>query len=665
MLAIVLPQAATQWYVPFLEVSIKQPGIDPWHAFLNSGGTMLAFPYGYVMWLVFLPLTVLIYLVGLNLYWGYGLTILAVDLGLLVILQRLISISDRKLLLVYWLSPILLFASYWLGLNDIIPVSLLCLALLNIKRFRMTEAGVLCGLAVSAKLSMVLAVPLFGIYLYRNKSLRNFLMPFLIGLSGTLIVFGLPFVLSRDALQMLLSNPEMAKIYDLALQGGIGTKIYVLPMVYTLTLFLAWSIRRISFDLFLALLCIAFFLVLLLTPASPGWFIWVIPFLVFYQAKSGSIAIALVGCFTLLYIVTTFLISPPPSVLGSHIIAQFASNLISTLGERGSDLLHTLLLTFGIILVIRIWRETVRNNDFFRISRRPLVIGIAGDSGSGKDTLVKSLIGLLGHHSVVTLSGDDYHFWDRHKPMWEVMTHLNPRANDLEQFAQDLITLADGKAIQSRHYDHASGRKSRSNRIMSNDFIIASGLHALYLPIMRKCYNLSIYLDIDEGLRRYFKIQRDVHERHHSFEKVLNAIEKREADGDMFIRPQAAHADLVLSLKPIHPLNLENTSNTNRPRLKLTMKAGQGIIEESLVRVLIGICGLHVDMALSGDNSEVELTIEGETSSEDVALAVQTLLPEMVGLLDINPLWEDGMKGLIQLVVLAHIKQTLQRRLIL
>ena len=59
------------------------------------------------------------------------------------------------------------------------------------------------------------------------------------------------------------------------------------------------------------------------------------------------------------------------------------------------------------------------------MTRRPFVIGISGDSGSGKDTFANSIEGLFGKHSVTKLSGDDYHLWDRKKPIWQAMTHLN------------------------------------------------------------------------------------------------------------------------------------------------------------------------------------------------------------------------------------------------
>jgi uridine kinase len=321
-----------------------------------------------------------------------------------------------------------------------------------------------------------------------------------------------------------------------------------------------------------------------------------------------------------------------------------------------------MLVGSGIILIVRIWQESVSQNNYFRLSQKPFILGIAGDSGSGKDSLCDAIKGLFGSHSVTTLSGDDYHLWDRQKPMWQVMTHLNPMTNDLERFANDLISLADGKKIQSKHYNHETGFISLPFITKSNDIIIASGLHALYLPILRQCYNLSIYLNIDEDLRRYFKLRRDVNVRGHSIQKVMSSFEKREPDSARFIRPQESHADLVLSLQPIHPHILKDINSENSPRFKLLVNSRNGLNEMSLIRVLVGVCGLHVDM-LSGDNDfEVALAIEGETSAQDIAMAAQIICPRILEFLDINPKWQDGFIGIMQLITLSHINQALTKR---
>jgi hypothetical protein len=116
-----VPLAVSDWYVPFLDASTAHFTLDPWSVWLNGGGTPVAFPYGYAMWLAFLPLTIAAKLIGLPLLYGYEFTLLATDFSLLLVLRQLLPRRDRLLLAVYWLSPIVILASYGLGLNDLIP----------------------------------------------------------------------------------------------------------------------------------------------------------------------------------------------------------------------------------------------------------------------------------------------------------------------------------------------------------------------------------------------------------------------------------------------------------------------------------------------------------------------------------------------------------------
>ncbi|MGI4857955.1 MAG: uridine kinase [Janthinobacterium lividum] len=658
----VAPLAVSQWYAPFLQASVSHMTLDPWSDWLAADGVAAAFPYGYAMWLFFLPLTLLAKAVGLPLQYGYEVTLLFVDFALLRVLQRLLPNREHLVLLAYWLSPIVILASYGLGLNDLLPALLLALSILFIRQTNLRLAGILCAAAISAKLSMVVALPFFAIYLYNNRTLRQRLPIFLQGFVVCILVLGIPFVLSDGGRRMLFGNPELTKIYSLAFDFGGNFSVYVVPLIYFVMLYLTWRVKRLNFDLFHVTTGMAFLLIVLTTPSSPGWFVWSIPFLVLYQAMSGRIATVLTAAFSILYVLSTLLTTNLRLSNGQVFALDTVLPHFTTLDNVTTSLLRTTMVAIGVILAIRIWREAISRNDFFRLSRKPFVIGIAGDSGAGKDTFADSIAGLFGEHSVVKLSGDDYHLWDRQKPMWQVMTHLNPMANDLEGYSKDLMALTDGKSIQSRHYNHQTGQMSKPFRTASNDFIIASGLHALYLPILRERYNLKVYLDIDEGLRRHFKIKRDVTQRGHTMERVLTSFEKREPDSARFIRPQASHADLIFSLQPIHPRMLEGLDDKHPLRLKLTVRTQHGFNELSLNRVLVGVCGLHVDMIVSQDGSAVQLTIEGEASAADIAMAADILCPRVLEFLDMPPKWQDGIAGMMQLITLSHISQALTRR---
>ena len=666
LIAIIQPTPAVQWFVPFLSNSVQVFSFDPWQSWLSSEGTPIAFPYGYAMWLFFLPLSLVCKLIGASIIYGYSLSLVVADFSLLLLLQKLLKTKDWILLTIYWLSPISLIASYCLGHNDIIPVFLLISSIYHLKNRNLFLSGILLVAAISAKLSMVISLPFFIIYFLHNRSLKQIAFKFFKGFFLGSGFFLLPFLLSKAGISMLFSNPEIDKIYQFSINMIQSTSIYLVPLSYLLILYTAWRVKRMNFELFNATLGMAFLIVVLLTPASPpGWFIWILPLLVTYQISSDRTAVYLTSIFTLLYVLITLLFIAQNPANNDNIYQML--NLVyfqHSINSRLTSLAHTALVAVGIILAIRIWRETIIRNDYFRLSQKPFVIGVAGDSGAGKDTFANAISGLFGNHSVASISGDNYHLWDRHQPMWKVMTHINPAANDLESFAKNVVALTDGRSIQANHYDHATGKMSRPFTVHSNDLIIASGLHALYLPILRECYDLSIYLDIDEDLRAFFKIQRDVINRGYTKDHVLESLAKRNPDSIKFIKPQAAFADLIISLRPINPNALSIADEKNPPRLTLVIQSRHGLNELSLKRVLIGVCGLHVDMNPNSDTSLVELSIEGEANALDIELAAQLICPQIFDFLDLKPQWQNGVLGLMQLITLSQINQALTRRFI-
>ncbi len=650
-------EAVTAWYLPFMNLSISEFTFDPWATWLGQGGDPAAFPYGYAMWLILLPVNIVLGLTNIPLIYSYFFTLLLVDTMLLLLLNELIEKRKLFLIIGYWLSPVVIIASYGLGLNDLIPTLLLMAAILKIQQIKIFQSGLLLSLAISAKFSMVMTLPFFLIYLFNKKAFRKYIPEFLKAILIILFVLGIPFFLSDGALQMLSSNSELEKIYLLSINLGGNSSVFLIPLTYALLLYSIWRIKRLNFNLFVSTTGLSFLLIVLMTPASPGWFIWIVPFLVFYQSQSDKASIFLVTLFSILYGLSILFLNPLSLYSGDPLISfspdKFIPNFLS--------LLQTLVIALGFLIFIRIFRESISGDDFFRQSRKPFVIGIAGDSGSGKDTLADAISTLFGTHSVAHHSGDDYHLWDRQKPIWQFTTHLNPKANDLERFGDDLIALIDGKAIQARHYDHQSGRLSRLIPIKSNDFIIASGLHALYLKTIRDAYNLKIFLDMDEDLRREFKLERDVVNRGHTKEAVMESMQKRQQDSQKFIKGQSSFADLVFSLKNSSKLSFDDMFKKNL-NLQLGVSSRTGFNELSLYRVLVGICGLHVDLQVQSDTSETTLIIDGEISAADISLAAELLCPNIIEFLDISPCWSYNTIGLMQLITLCHIDQALNRK---
>ncbi len=652
--------AVTDWFLPFMSLSISNFTFDPWTLWINGQNDPAAFPYGYAMWFFLLPTFVVLEMLNIPLVYSYYFSLLLADVLLLFILNKLIQKRKLLLIITYWLSPVLIIASYGLGFNDLIPILLLTLAILKTKEKQFIWSGVFLSLAISAKLSMIIAVPFFLIYLFNKKALRQYIHLFLIsaGISGLLL--GVPFLISDGALLMLSNNSELEKIYWLSFDIGENISVYLIPFIYIILLYSIWRIKRLNFNLFFSTTGLSFFLIVLMTPASPGWFIWIIPFLVFYQSKSDKTSIFLVSLFSLVYCAHILLLNPMYIRSDDILLPSLTDDSFRNI----TSLIQTFSIALGALISIRMLRESVSGDNFFRLSRKPFAIGIAGDSGSGKDTLADAISMIFGSHSVVQQSGDDYHLWDRHKPIWQVITHLNPKSNDLELFNNDLTLLSEGKNIQARHYDHKTGKLSRLIPVKSNDFIIASGLHALYLEALRDKYNLKIFLDMDEDLRKYLKLQRDVNKRGHAKEAVLESIKKRENDSEKFIKSQAVYADLIFSLKNSSTINHDQLANQSL-NLELEVTSRTGFNELSFHRTLIGIGGVHIDLKEGENISLTSLTLSGKISSDDIGLAAELLCPNALEFLDLEPLWHDNTLGLMQLITLCHIDHNLNKRPIL
>ena len=130
---------------------------------------------------------------------------------------------------------------------------------------------------------MVVAVPFFMIYLWNNTKLRLFLGQFLLFLMISLFLLQLPYVFTDGFRIMIMENREMGKLYSLSLMLAESLQIYIVPVVYAGILYSIWRLGRMNFELLMASIGVGFFTILILTPSSVGWYLWIMPFLVFHH----------------------------------------------------------------------------------------------------------------------------------------------------------------------------------------------------------------------------------------------------------------------------------------------------------------------------------------------------------------------------------------------
>lgn len=194
----------------------------------------------------------------------------------------------------------------------------------------------------------------------------------------------------------------------------------------------------------------------------------------------------------------------------------------------------------------------------------PIFVGIGGDSGSGKSTLTRAFYELLGRDRITTVCLDDYHALDRRERALVGVTPLNPRANNFALMEEQLWALKRGETVAKPVYDHSDGTFKPAERVEPNEVVIVQGLHPFLVPGIRQAFDLKVWLDPDAELRIRWKLQRDVAKRGYSDVEVRAEIEARRADTETHIRPQRAHADLVVQFsdpRPGAPSGVPNSLN--------------------------------------------------------------------------------------------------------
>lgn len=659
LIGLATPVIHLEWFLPFLS-TLPSFGPLPWDSFLAHGGLNTAFPYG-VPYLAAFGLPVWL---G-NLVAGspggslaLGLSIFAWDIVLLRLLTELAPRAHGRLLIAaYWLSPVTIYIGYWHGQLDMFPIALLIAALVALKRERLLISAALFAIACAAKPSVAAAAPFLLIYLVGRPRLRSHAaIPILTAAVVTAALF-LPFCMISGFRAMVLDTPEAGKIFSLAAPFGPRIHVYILPLGYIALLYASWRIRRLDFEMLWAFIGAAFLALLLLTPASPGWIIWSLPFVALHAVRSRISSRLLYGVFALAF-AAFHLLDSSGAVVAGLVVSPGAFGL----GQNAKilSLVMTLMLGSGVTLGALMLRDGVFRTTFFHATRRPVVVGISGDSGAGKDTLVDSLTGLFCRN-IAHVSGDNYHSWDRHKPMWRALTHLNPQANDLDGFANDVSMLADGRKIRARHYDHNTGRMTKPLSTAPEEIIVASGLHALWSSVLNERFDVRAYLDMDENLRRFLKVRRDVGSRGYERQQVTDAIERRFPDAERFVHPQMSAADVIIRLEPRHAMSLPDAASDAEISMRLIVQLRRGQSFKQIGRILTAYCGLQV-VELPHDGECPVLLVEGDPTAADIATAARRLAPNLREILALEPEWQGGLRGVMQLVLIDQIDRAIIRR---
>ena len=178
---------------------------------------------------------------------------------------------------------------------------------------------------------------------------------------------------------------------------------------------------------------------------------------------------------------------------------------------------------------------------------RPIILGVVGDSATGKTTLSRGLVRMLGDNNVTHVAADDYHRYDRRQRAEHGITPLHPDCNYIDIMERHFAELRAGRAILKPVYQHKDGTFGPPVYTKPKQFTLIEGLLGYHTPELRDCYDVRVFLAPPEELRRQWKVQRDCSRRGYTTDQVLEELDRREPDSELYIRPQQRWADIVVS----------------------------------------------------------------------------------------------------------------------
>ncbi|MCH7322192.1 uridine kinase [Solibacillus sp. MA9] len=184
------------------------------------------------------------------------------------------------------------------------------------------------------------------------------------------------------------------------------------------------------------------------------------------------------------------------------------------------------------------------------MTKRPVVIGIAGGSCSGKTSVTRAIYDVFRDHSVVVIEQDYYYKDQSHMTFDErlLTNYDHPLAFDTDLLIEHVHSLIDYKAVKKPVYDYV--QHTRSEEVIDvepKDVIIVEGILVLEDERLRDLMDIKLFVDTDSDLRIIRRIQRDIKERGRTADSVIDQyLSAVRPMHNMFIEPTKRYADVII-----------------------------------------------------------------------------------------------------------------------
>lgn len=182
----------------------------------------------------------------------------------------------------------------------------------------------------------------------------------------------------------------------------------------------------------------------------------------------------------------------------------------------------------------------------------PLIIGVAGGSGSGKTTVVRRIVDSLGPDRVTVVEHDRYYrnYPDLRLEERAALNYDHPNVLDTDLLVRHLDALRGGAAVEAPVYDFTSyARLARTETLHPRRAIIVEGILILADAALRERMDVKVFVDTDDDTRFIRRLQRDVKERGRSLDSVVEQYVGTVKPMHLeFVEPSKRYADIIVPL---------------------------------------------------------------------------------------------------------------------
>lgn len=183
--------------------------------------------------------------------------------------------------------------------------------------------------------------------------------------------------------------------------------------------------------------------------------------------------------------------------------------------------------------------------------KKPVIIGIAGGSGSGKTTIAHEIADQIHDDDHITMITQDSYYRDNTGVSMADRQKINydhPDAFDTPLLVKQIDQLVHRQAIEMPIYDFTEHNRSRKTiHVEPSDIIILEGILVLANEELRDLMDIKIYVDTDDDIRFIRRLQRDMKERGRSLDSVINQyLATVKPMYHLFIEPTKRYADIIV-----------------------------------------------------------------------------------------------------------------------